>query len=45
MWDESFLPTIGILEDVEEYHHKNLGTEAYNYVMIDTPNDLPSDLK
>ena len=25
--------------------HKELGAEAYYYVMIDTPNDMTSDLK
>ena len=25
--------------------HKYIGAEAYYYIMIDTPNDTPSDLK
>ena len=31
--------------DVVGYPHKQLGAEAYYYVMIDMPNDMPSDLK
>ena len=31
--------------DVVGYTHKQLGAEAYYYFMIDTRNDMPSDLK
>ena len=31
--------------DVVGQPHKYLGVEAYYYVMIDTSNDMPSDLK
>ena len=31
--------------DVIGQPHKQLGAEVYYYVMIDTPNGMPSDLK
>ena len=31
--------------DVVGEPHKQLGAEAYYYVMTETPNDIPSDLK
>ena len=31
--------------DVVGQPHKQLGAEAYYYVIIDTPNGMPSDLK